>query len=33
MGIKDASEATLKRHPLLLDIIGKDGWTFIKPIA
>lgn len=32
-GIKDASEATLMRHPLLIDIIGKDGWSFTEPVA
>jgi hypothetical protein len=32
-GIKDASKATLMKHPLLINIIGKSGWTFTKPTA
>jgi len=31
-GIKDASESTLSRHPLLIERI-RDGWTFSKPSA
>ena len=31
-GIKDSSESTLSRHPLLIERI-KGGWTFSKPSA
>lgn len=31
-GIKDASESTLSRHPLLIERI-RNGWTFSKPSA
>ena len=31
-GIKDSSESTLSRHPLLIERI-KDGYTFSKPSA
>lgn len=31
-GIKDASESTLSKHPLLIDRI-REGWTFSKPSA
>ena len=31
-GIKDSSESTLSKHPLLIDRM-KEGWTFSKPSA
>ena len=31
-GIKDASESTLSKHPLLIDRM-REGWTFSKPSA